>query len=162
MIYAGFPAIGKTHFATSVPDAVDADSSTFSWIWRGPEARERHPDWPQNYIDHIRSLDTDDGPRYVLVSSHREVRDALVAAEMWFTLVYPRRELREEYRLRMRLRESPEGLITKVIDELWDGALDECAAQDGCDHIILGSGRYLGDALGRHAIAYAKDHGEDT
>jgi len=146
-VIAAFPATGKSYLAARTPGLVDSDSSTFSWKWLHPDVRERHPEWPSNYMAHIRSL-LDNGASAVLVSTHAEVRSGLANQGIGFTLVYPEIGLREEYRERMERRGSPPALIAKVIDELWDDAIRECAAQRGCRHIVLGPGAYLTDALG--------------
>src|SRR5581483_3326547 len=100
-----FPATGKTHFAERSWAVVDSDSSRFSWKWTSPETRERHPEWPSNYIRHIqRELGYG---KVVLVSTHQEVRDALVDAGLYFLLVYPAADLKAEYRQRMEQRGRP-------------------------------------------------------
>lgn len=144
-VIAAFPATGKSYMASRTPSVADSDSSQFSWMH--PGSRERHPDWPHNYVEHLGHL-LCSGLRLVLVSTHAEVRTALVEHGIDFTLVYPAASLRDEYRVRMERRDSPPALIAKVIDELWDSALAECRAQDGCEHIELGRGEYLSDVLG--------------
>lgn len=143
-LIAAFPATGKTHLAKASEGVVDSDSSHFSWKWLGPEDRERHPDWPGNYIAHIKS-ELADG-RTVLVSTHQEVRDALVAAGLWFVLVFPAADLQAEYRKRMAERGSPSWLVEKVIG-MWDEMQAQMRGQAGCDYLILGPGRYLGDVF---------------
>lgn len=140
-IVSAFPATGKTTVATSDRRFVDSDSSKFGWS----EPGVRNPEWPSNYIAHI-DLARMDGHR-VLVSSHGEVRAALADAGVPFALVYPDVSLREEYRARMIMRGSPLPLVKKVIEELWEPALAECAAQEGCEHIVLGRGQFLADVL---------------
>ena len=50
-LISGFPGIGKTYYKQkSELNVLDSDSSKFSWI----EKDVRHPDFPQNYIDHIK------------------------------------------------------------------------------------------------------------
>lgn len=146
-VIAAFPATGKSYLAARTPGLVDSDSSNFSWKYIHPDVRDRHPDWPGNYMAHLRGL-LDNGARAVLVSTHAEVRSELVNQGIGFTLVYPESGLRDEYRERMERRGSPAALVAKVIDELWDDALAECAAQEGCAHVVLGPGEYLTDALG--------------
>lgn len=141
-VISAFPATGKSYLAERASEVVDPDSSAFSWKWSGPDVRERHPDWPANYLVRIRS-ELDAG-RTVVVSTHAEVRDALVSAGVYFVLAYPDRSLRAEYRERMTRRGSPSMLIEKVIG-MWDEALDQLQAQHGCDHLVLGAGRYLAD-----------------
>ena len=140
-VTAAFPATGKSFVAAHDHRFIDSDSSRFSW---GPDG-DRHPNWPSNYIAHIRGA-LANGDR-VLVSTHGEVRKALADASIPFTLVYPKHSLRDEYRARMEKRGSPPALIAKVIDELWHDALSECVNQQGCEHIVLGPGQYLADVL---------------
>lgn len=134
-VISAFPATGKSYVAAHRPGVFDSDSSTFS---RGPE-------WPGNYIAHI--LVAAESGALVLVSTHAEVRQALEAEGIPFTLVYPERTLRDEYAARMEWRGSPDWLIRKVTEELWDDALADCAAQRGCEHVVLGSGEYLATIL---------------
>lgn len=152
-VVAAFPATGKSHFAVRRTDTVDSDSSGFSWQYLGEEVRVRHSEWPANYMEHIRQARR--GVSLVLVSTHGEVRRALVEAAIPFTLVYPAPTLREEYRQRMVRRGSPAGLVAKVIDELWESALVDCAAQTGCVHVVLRPGEYLSDVLGGEVTSLA-------
>jgi hypothetical protein len=142
-VIAAFPATGKTFYAEHTPGVIDSDSSRFSWS----EPGVRHPDWPENYVRHIAKVR--DSGATVLVSTHAEVRDALAVSAVPFTLVYPDPWQREDYRKRMEQRGSPPALIAKVIDELWDDAIDSCAVQMGCEHIQLRRGQYLSDVLSR-------------
>lgn len=144
-VISAFPATGKSHYADRTPSVVDSDSSRFSWFYRHPDVRERHPEWPGNYMAHI--AETASTGATVLVSTHAEVREALQASGIPYTLVYPAIPLREEYRRRMEKRGSPAALVDKVIDELWSQALVDCAAQTGCVHVVLRSGEYLSDVL---------------
>lgn len=140
-VIAAFPATGKSRYAANAVDVVDSDSSAFSWGADG----ERHPDWPANYMAHIwQQLGAG---KTVLVSTHAEVRNALFRAHVPYTLVYPMPALRDEYRARMARRGSPASLIDKVIDELWDDALQQCARTGACVHVVLRAGEYLSDVL---------------
>lgn len=142
-VIAAFPATGKSYLAADDDGYVDSDSSSFS----GSEPGIRHPEWPGNYVEHVRGQLVEG--KVVLVSTHAEVRRALVDAGIPFKLAYPTPDQREEYRRRMIGRGSPDGLIRKVIDELWDDALVECFRQEGCEHLVLRPGEYLGEALAR-------------
>lgn len=143
-VIAAFPATGKTYVAGRDARFADSDSSHFAWVWHGFDVRERHPDWPANYLAHVRRLFADG--KTVLCSTHQEVRDALVAAEVPFTLVYPARSCRTEYLERMRERGSDERLLT-LIDARWDDLIASCEAQQGCEHIVLPEGCYLSYVL---------------
>lgn len=139
-LIAAFPATGKTYFATRHENVADSDSSAFSWIRPG----ERHPDWPHNYLRHIKD-ELLDG-RTVLVSTHAEVRGLLEDQELPFTLVYPERHLREEYVRRMADRGSPIALC-ELVAAKWNQWITELHEQACAVRIVLGAGDYLSDVM---------------
>lgn len=127
---------------------LDSDSSKFSWTERKrteeelEEARKqwdsephllsgegyvnqirdklikvRNPDFPQNYIAHIKeNIGKAD---YILVSTHDSVRKALDEAGIEYYLVYPEKELKEEWVGRCFIRGSkPE--FCQLIADNWD------------------------------------------
>ena len=81
-----------------------------------------------------------------MVSSHKEVRDALVENGIEFTLVYPDISIKDEYIQRYIDRGSPDSFINLLRKnfELW---IDELDNQIGCDKIKLKEGEYLSDVL---------------
>lgn len=142
MIISGFPGIGKTYYYNTVANKVaDSDSSKFSWLKEGI----RHPEFPQNYIDHIKMLLIG---RYdfIFVSSHKVVRDALVSNGLEFTLAFPESHLKDEYLQRFELRGNEESFI-RMIDDSWDLFMSELESQEDCRIIRLKSGEYLSDVL---------------
>lgn len=143
-LIAAFPATGKSFYAQSHEGVADSDSSLYSWKWTGPETRERHPDWPANYLEHIRQL-LGEG-KTVLVSTHAEVREALTAEDLPFTLVYPGPDHRVEYLARMARRGSPLGLI-ELVDKNWSAWISELFEQPCAIRCVLGKGGYLSDAI---------------
>ena len=147
-IVSAFPATGKTYYAERHPNVLDSDSSSFSWIspdgFLKRDERQRHPDWPHNYIRHIKEQ-VHQG-KLVLVSTHGEVRGLLEDQELSFTLVYPAFDLRTYYLKRMVDRGSPRWLVDKI-DLMWPSMLAELEAQRGCRHVVLRRGEYLSDAL---------------
>jgi len=138
MIFSGFPGVGKTYYAKNTDlKVLDSDSSTFSWISKGV----RNPDFPTNYMEHIKSnigkVDV------IFVSTHKDVRNSLVALQLPFTLVYPRQELKEEYLERFRKRGSIEGFVS-LMEDNWGTFLSELHKQQNCDKIELCSNSYIG------------------
>ena len=137
IIISGFPGIGKTYYVEKY-GGHDSDSSQFSWIRPG----ERHPDWPQNYIEHIQKLNG-----VILVSSHKEVRDALAASHMSFWLCFPRVACRDEYLERYRCRGSSEAFLT-LLERNWDDWIDEMYMEKRCDRrMVLANGEFLSNLL---------------
>lgn len=145
-LIAAFPATGKSFYAQSHPvlnRVADSDSSLYSWIVQQDGSKVRNPDWPHNYLRHIKDeLSTG---RTVLVSTHAEIRE-LLQDELPFTLVYPKESCRVEYLVRMARRDSPLPLI-ELVDKNWYAWIEEMREQACEVRIELGPGRYLSDAL---------------
>jgi len=135
-VISAFPGTGKSHFvnydSSYMPQgfASDSDSSKFD-----------KKDFPNNYIDHIKEK-ISEGYAFIFVSSHKDVRDALVKNNIDFTLVYPERNLKDEYIERYKKRGSSEQFI-QLISDNWDNWLTELEQQDNCKHIQLESEKYL-------------------
>jgi len=144
-LISGFPGIGKSHFFRVMQKdgskkVLDSDSTNFSWIEKGV----RNPDFPNNYINHIKNnMDKAD---IILISSHDVVRNALVQNKIPFILVYPDRNIKEEYIARYRQRGSDEKFV-KLLEDNWDKFIDDCEKQKGCKHVIIHSGEYLSDKI---------------
>ncbi len=154
-IVSAFPGTGKSYFFREVADkaglrVLDSDSSGFSWITSigttGQEVKLRNPEFPNNYINHIKeNMGKAD---IIFVSSHKDVRDALVKEGLEFFLVYPEKEYKAEYIKRYTERGNPKAFIDKV-DENWDAWIDELEKfrSNGCQHIVLWK-EYLSDHSG--------------
>ena len=130
-LVCGFPGIGKSHLCRKA-GWHDSDSSQFS-------SRDR---WPSNYIAHLRGLEG-----VALVSTHKEVRDALAEAGMAFELCYPSRELKQDYLARYKQRGSPATFI-KLLDRMWDEWITEMENEKRCaGRIILREGDFASDVI---------------
>ncbi len=134
-VISAFPGCGKSHFFRENKDKIvlDSDSSKFD-----------KSQFPSNYIEHIKeNIGKAD---IIMVSSHKEVRDALVENEIPFTLVYPDISIKEEYIGRYVDRGNSEAFVNLLLKnwELWIGELDN---QVGCEKIKLSRGEYLSDVL---------------
>lgn len=145
-IISAFPACGKTYVFENFKDKVilDSDSSKFSWVIVGNQ-KVRHPDFPQNYINHIKeNIGKAD---YILVSTHENVRRALEEAGIDFYLVYPERNLKEEWIGRCFLRGNRENFCLLIADN-WDNWMDDLE-EDSKNHkfITLRSGEYLSNVI---------------
>ena len=124
MVLAGYPGVGKSvYFKENKGTLVsDSDSSLFSWV-ETPEGKVRNPDFPNNYIEHIKRC-IDNNYSIVFVSTHKDVLKALYENSIAFTVVYPARNLKEEYLKRYRERGSDEGFIN-LMDRMWDQFHDD-------------------------------------
>ena len=126
MILSAFPACGKsTSYRNQESVSVlDSDSSEFSWVKdeNGKNTKERNPNFPQNYISHIKSqigiVDI------IMVSSHEAVRKALHDNNLKFSLVYPKIEFKNEWIRRFEERGNDENFI-KFISDNWEKFIEE-------------------------------------
>lgn len=140
LIISGFPGTGKSYYIARgegsdyMPQgfASDSDSSKFD-----------KSDFPNNYIKHIKELIVK-GTARIFVSCHKEVRESLVKEGIYFILVYPKRELKQEYIERYRNRGSSESFINLISDN-WDSWITELENQKGCNHLVLESNQFMYD-----------------
>lgn len=143
-VWSVFPLCGKTYCTNKVGiDAVDSDSSQFSWVEEDGK-KVRNPDFPRNYIEHIK--DAINKHEYVFVSSHQEVRDALEKEGIPFTLVYPHRRCLSKWIDRYANRDF-NGFPLQVLVNNWEKWHDELDAQNCDKRIILNDDDYLSDIL---------------
>lgn len=142
----GFAAIGKSTFKTACEEkydgvqVVDLDSSLFP----------KGPAWPCNYLDAIRERLSDDC--ILMISTHKAIYSQLLEEGYNLILVYPKRELRAEWLERIRKREAHAGTdaadsICGVVDNRWDGWIDEYYAEKECLKYEMCEGKYLQDTV---------------
>lgn len=120
-VISGFPGVGKSYMFNNKTDLIilDSGSSNFSWVkdLEGNNTRERNPEFPQNYINHIKeNLGKVD---IIFVSSHDVVRNALRESNISYILAYPNITLKDEYIKRYRDRGNDEPFIS-MINNKWD------------------------------------------
>jgi hypothetical protein len=138
LLVAAFPGTGKSYYCYNgdwshympAKFATDSDSSKFDKKY-----------FPDNYINHIKER-ISEGYARIFISSHKEVRDALVENNLEFTLVYPKKELKDEYLKRYKERGSSDVFIN-LISNNWDLWIEELKNQKGCKHIELKSGQFI-------------------
>lgn len=153
ILISGFPGIGKStlHQHYSGPrEIIDLDAYPFARIH---QTGERHPKFPDNYIEALEPLLKRNA--FILVSTHQQTRDALVARRWPFVLVTPNRHLKEEYLTRYQGREQP-AYLTNYLIPRWNEFMDSFEGQPGCQHIILGAGEYLSDAINKIDLDFLK------
>lgn len=140
-VVAGFPGVGKSVlFKNSNLNVLDSDSSKFSWI----EPGVRHPDFPQNYINHIKvNIGVAD---IILVSSHDVVRKALAESGIEYYLVYPDISLKEEYLDRYRQRGNDEKFIA-LLKSKWEEFILSIEEETFPTLLKLSSNQYLSDVI---------------
>lgn len=137
LVVSAFPGCGKSHLFRNKGETkiLDSDSSTFD-----------KSEFPQNYISHINSnIGSVD---IILVSSHKVVRDALVDDGIEFTLVYPCRDIKDEYIQRYVDRGNDDKFV-ELLKTNWENWMDELEEQSGCKKVELQKGEYLSDIISK-------------
>ncbi len=135
-VYSAFPGVGKTtYFKSTDRNVLDSDSSKFD-----------KKNFPANYIEHIERNIEDPKVDKILVSSHKDVRDALVKKGIPFVLVYPDRSLKDEYIQRYKNRGNNDAFV-ELLEKNWDMWMDEMDNQGDCYRVKLDSGMYLTDVI---------------
>jgi hypothetical protein len=148
-IISAFPASGKTHLYESGFDGtviIDSDSSRFSWLLdeNDNQTKERNPEFPSNYMEHIRSqIGLVD---YILVSSHIDVRKALDESDFAWSFVFPDKSLMLEWVGRCYVRGNNKQFIDCLIAN-WDKWLSNPHDHDPIGVSWLRSGEYLADHM---------------
>lgn len=137
-VISAFPCCGKTTATNNLKDFYDfsdSDSSMFSWLDK--EKGIRNPDFPSNYIEHIKGLI---GKKdIVFVSTHESVRRALEEANIGYCLVYPENtpENKTIWEKRMRERNNDQSFIDFILKN-WDDMIDDMESETFPVHYVLG------------------------
>lgn len=131
IIICGFPGVGKSYAAKMSNDIADVESSAFHYPtdWENINEPEKmrnleDPEWVKKYVDHIVDMASHYGYPYILVSSHREVREELTARFIPHVVVVPDKSLKDEYLGRYLKRGSDAEFIINMF-EGWDEYLDD-------------------------------------
>lgn len=149
-VISSFPGCGKTYCFDKYKDSgikiLDSDSSEFSWVKdeNGINTKERNPDFPMNYINHIKeNLGNVD---IIFVSSHDIVRSALKENDINYILVYPCLGAKEEYINRYSVRGSDENFI-KFIESNYEKFINDMQLENFPQKIELNYEETLDDLL---------------
>lgn len=153
IVVSAFPACGKSYVFNNQDNlgitCLDSDSSEFSWVKdsEGNNTKERNPDFPSNYIKHIK--DNIGKVDFIFVSSHNEVVQALEDNSITWVKVSPEEGLKAEWVGRFWLRGNDSSFI-KFISDNWDTFTDT-GMDYGYDclkcQVVLGSGEYISEHL---------------
>lgn len=137
-VISAFPACGKSYCFSHYQDTwkmLDSDSSNFSWIKdeNGNNTKVRNPEFPSNYIKHIK--DNIGKVDFIFVSSHEVVRKALRESNIRTIMVYPKKEMKDEWVKRFKERGNDEKFI-EFISSNWPDFIDDMENEDG-KHIMM-------------------------
>lgn len=152
LVASAFPGCGKSYLYNKSLNkdikVLDSDSSNFSWIKDedGNNTKERNPEFPQNYINHIKeNIGQCD---IIFVSSHKEVRDALKANNIEFVVIYPNDDLCTKMNFMKRYidRGSDENFIN-LMKANWSKFITEIENDKGLNKIKLFNSQTISDII---------------
>lgn len=142
LIISAFPGCGKSYCFNHYQDRftmLDSDSSQFSWVKdeNGNNTKIRNPDFPANYITHIK--ENRDKADIIFVSTHDVVCKALQKANLFYYSVFPVNtpENKAEYLKRYIDRGSPKEFVD-LMDKNWDSFLAGLEHNSYPIHLTLG------------------------
>lgn len=144
LVISAFPGAGKSWVADNPGNLTVADSDSSDFSWENQAERIRHPEWPQNYMRHI--LEQQANSDIVFVSTHKEVRDAMIGAMIPFILVYPGLDMKQEYIQRYIDRGNAPAFVA-LLEQNYEAWIAELEAQQCYMRVVLKPGEHIADIL---------------
>lgn len=125
-IISAFAGCGKTYFTKHTEyNTLDLDSSEF----------EKDENFPQNYINKIKqNIGIYD---FILISTHKEVRQVLKDNCLYYYLIYPDIDRKEEFIERLKNCGSTKDLIDKISNNWETWIRDLSFDEHGCSNIRM-------------------------
>lgn len=153
IIVSAFPGCGKSTFHKSMLEGnykvnISPDKSITSdfCLFDSDSSNFNKDHFPENYITHLKVLSNGTGCKMILVSSHDIVRKEMFLEGIPYLLVYPSREIKEEY-IQRYIDRGNNDLFINLLKEKWDDFIDSCEKDPTVYKLILKSGQYLTDVL---------------
>lgn len=145
LVICGFPGIGKSYYHQTAQrefTTSDADVSSYSRTTIG-RTKVPNPDFPLNYIEHIRNnagvVDL------IFVSTNWHVRSAMEANKIPYVLVFPEPAAEAEYLSLYESRGSRPDFI-KMMRQTFKGSVENCRIDRTLNlKVQLPVGKFLGD-----------------
>lgn len=135
VIISGFSNIGKSYLIKNNSiNCIDFDTCYFKKI----------DNWINIYVECVLALK--EKYDYVLITTYGEILHELNKRNIEYYLVYPKRELKEEYRNRAIKRGSDKDFIEGFFSR-WDTHIDDCIKNKNKNKIVLNENEYLSDVI---------------
>lgn len=135
VIISGFSNTGKSFITENEKiNCIDLDTCYFNKI----------DGWVEIYIECALALR--EKYDYVLITTHGDVLHKLNKRGIKYYLVYPKKELKDEYRERAIKRGSSEDFIEGFFSR-WDTHIDDCIKNKNENKIVLNTNEYLSDII---------------
>lgn len=148
VVVSAFPGCGKSYVKEHNDDLIilDSDSSKYSWIYvNGEKTDERDPNFPDNYMEHIKEAIASDKYDFIFVSSHETVRKALKDNDIVYISVLPDMNSKEEWLKRFKERGDSDEFIKTISDnwENWITDMNDREKNPALFNVFLKADEYL-------------------
>lgn len=140
MVIVSFPCMGKSKYAAEHRDCKYLNPDMFTTTIDGQINKQ----FPSNYIERVKWHLTNNNWKYLFLSSHKEVRDALKRYKIPYTVLYPKKDRLEELLKVCDEREYPPAK-KELIKEHFDAWVDEAAQEK--NSYPLAAGEFISDEL---------------
>lgn len=135
IIISGFSNIGKSSLSKFKDlNYIDFDTHFF----------RKEEGWEKMYVECLLALSSKYD--YVFITTHGVMLERLNELGIEYYLVYPKRELKDEYKNRAISRNSSEEFVNGFFSR-WDEHISDCEKNIFAKKIVLESGEYLSDVI---------------
>lgn len=140
IVISAFPCLGKSTWCKDHDDSKDLESSLYS----RKQDNTLNPEFPGNYVNILKWHLVNNNWKYIFVSSHKVVRDALCEDNIKYYVLYPSADRKEEILNLCRQRGNTEEFIEKL-SSMWDTWISEISQ---CENAYeLTQGEFISDEL---------------
>ena len=134
-IISGFSNIGKSTLSNNKNyKVIDFDTHYF----------RKEGDWVEMYIECMLALQ--EKYDFVFITTYGDVLKVLNERGIEYTLIYPRMELKDEYKQRAISRGSDDEFVNGFFSR-WEKHISDCENNNVPKKIILESNQYLSDVI---------------
>lgn len=145
-IIAAFPGLGKSYLYQNQSElglsVLDSDSKSFSWL----EFDVRNPNFPQNYIEHIKY--NIGFFNIICVSTHKAVRQALAREDINYYLAYPCPDTVDKNKyMEMLLARGSSLEFVEMIYNNWEAFIEDIECETFPTKIAVPNGFTLTDII---------------
>ena len=148
MIIGALAGSGKSSFFKAATlkgyRVLDLDSVLYSHFIDYQGNKIDNPFFLENYKNAIeRNIDIYD---FILIGTHKELRDMLRENNIQYILIYPKISLMNEYLLRYIHRGDSNRFISSIMDN-WDDYIVQMMSDSYPQKIVLGPGQFIVDVI---------------
>lgn len=147
LVLSVFPVLGKSTYSKEHEDSVDLESSLYS----RKQDNSFNEEFPGNYINLLKWHLVNNNWKYVFVSSHKVVRDAMKNDGIKFYVIYPSVDRKDEILNLARERGNTEEFINKL-SECWEAWINEVSQEENAYE--LKAGEFISDDVFKEKLKF--------